>query len=172
MSISPCPMGALYEYLSCKEPYFNWNFEERDPKERENEIRTYADWAISYCSDDPTEWIPVLDKNVKKSIPKARKIIEDRLKAADGEKLNEKDFRLPQEDHDKLVQEYRSLKDKEIPSYVLGTYMLVPAMGGSRDYTNIESCAILFERLEISGEIEDDVQGRFFGQYEWYFHLP
>ena len=113
-----------------------------------------------------------MDRNVKKSIPKARKIIEDRLKAADSEKLNEKNFRLPQEDHDKLVQEYRSLRDKEIPSYVLGTYMLVPAMGGRGDYTNIESCAILFERLEISGVIEDDVQGRFFGQYDWYFHLP
>lgn len=181
-SFSPCPMVDLYEYLSCADPHFSWNYradphsiwnyEERDPKEREDELRMIAESAISYCSDDPTEWLPVLDRNVKKSVPKARKTIRDRLKAADGEKLNEKGLKLPPEDHDILEQQYRSLKDAELSSYVLGLYVLGPSLGGRNDaFANTEKCTILFERLEISGMVEDGVQKRFFSQFDWYFGL-
>ena len=172
-SLSPCPMGDAYEYLSCADPDFSWGREAADPQEREEELRIFSELMENYCSDEPAAYLPVLDRNAKKSTPAARKLIRDRLKAADGETLNEKNFRLPQEDHDKLETEFKSLANKRIHSYVVGLYVLSAALPGRNDqFADSQRCAIYFEKVRLSGAVEEDVQDRFFSEYEWYFFIP
>lgn len=169
-STPACQTDDVYGYLSCAEPQFSWNHDEIGPEEREKETRSLSDWTISYCSDDSVEWLPVLDRNVKESVPKSREIIRDGLDDADGEKLNEDGIKLPQQDHDTLEREFKSLKDRKLFSYVLGLYLMVPVLRAKNEgVSDKETCVDLFERIEASGAVEHDVRKRFFGQYEFYF---
>ena len=164
-----CPMGDVYEYLSCAEPHFRWHYVGGETGE--GELQYAAKSMIAYCTDYPTDWLPVLDRVARESITESRKIIEDKLNAAEGEQLNEKRLRLLQKDHKILVGEYKSLKDRELFSYVLGIYAFHPAYQGSHSANeNTENCTAFFESPETSGFIEDQVQREFFERYSWYFN--
>ena len=161
-------MDDVFEYLSCTDPYLYWR--EDDPETKRRDFQIFSEWAEAYCSDEPSEWLPVLDRNAKKSIPRTLKDIRERLKAADGEKLGETNLRLRQEDHDKLEQQYRDFEDDRIPGHVIGVYLTIPALfGRNESNANREECAELFEQVLEMGIAEDEVQRRFFGQYELYF---
>ncbi len=92
------------------------------------------------------------------------------MKATQDGKVDEKGFKLSQKDHDTLKRDYESLNNRDVSSYLSGLYVLAPAMLGRLDgLVNVESCAILFEKMELSGEVEKNVQVMFFGGYEYYF---
>lgn len=166
--IPDCPMGDVSEYLLCAEPHFRWFHVEGETNAEQ--LRNVSDSIIAYCSDDPTEWLPVLDRVARKSVRKSRNIIKDKLEAADGEQRNEMGLRLLQKDHKILVQQYKSLKDRKLFSYGLGSLIISPAYsGGISGNANRESCATLFESPETSEVIEDLVPRKFFGRYDWYF---
>ena len=161
-------MDDPYEYLTCIDVPLFWN-QDQSPEEREQELKLISEWAISYCSDNPTDWLPALDKNAKKSVSNFRKAISERMKATDDGLVDERHFKLSQEDHDALKQEYKSLKNQDIFNYILVTYVMVPAWLGRNSHTNVEKCAILFEKIESSGDVEKKYLLDFFGKYDYYF---
>ena len=162
-------MEDVYAYLSCAEPHFRWHYVEGETSV--GELQHAAKSMIAYCTDAPTDWLPVLDRVARESITESRKIIEDKLNAAEGEQLNEKRLRLLQKDHKILVREYNSLKDRELFSYVLGLYAFPPAYHGANSANeNTVNCTAFFESPDTSWFIEDQVQREFFDRYSWYFN--
>ncbi len=119
--VSSCPMDDVYEYLSCTDPHFYWADKEDDLEKKKDQIQMFSGWAEAYCSDEPSEWLPVMDRYARESIPKTKKIIKEKLEAADGGKtIAETNLRLPQKDHDKLKQQYRDFENDRIPGHVIG----------------------------------------------------
>lgn len=161
-------MDDPYEYLTCVDIRLPWS-QDKSPEEREQELKLISEWAVSYCSDNPTDWLPALDKNAKKSVSKSRKALSDRMKATDDGKVDESHFKLSQEDHDALKQEYKSLKNRDIFNHILVLYVQVPALLGRHSHNNVEKCAILFEKIETSGDVEKKYLLDFFGKYDYYF---
>ena len=161
-----CPMGDVYEYLSCAEPHFSWHYVEGEITE--DDLRKISGNLVTYCSDDPTEWLPVLDRNVRQSVPESRGIIKDTLEEADGETLNEKGLRLLEKDHKILQREYNALADRKLFSRLLGFYLFLPALNAAHnDNADLQNCADHFEMAASEG-VEEMILIDFFGRYKWY----
>lgn len=58
-----CPIGNAYDYLSCAKPTFYGHREE--PGDFRNMVKVVG----AYCEDDAAEWVPVLGKSVRASLP-------------------------------------------------------------------------------------------------------
>ena len=127
--IPECPMGSPYEYLSCV-------FDDGEGEWDTEEIWMLSQAASRYCEENASEWMPVLDKNARKSAREIRRYALGRVREG------EFDF-----------SEYRDLNDKEIFQGTITLYLVKPLMVGTFS-TQSESCLTLFEEYTSGGLIE------------------
>jgi len=112
-----CPTGDAYDYLSCVKPTFYGHGEE--PGDFRNMVRVVG----AYCEDDAAEWVPVLEKSVRASLPEVKELI------ASGQKLKES---LPKQ-YTLEGQAIESLGDEDLYRAVLAMYLSFPAHTGMQN---------------------------------------
>lgn len=67
-----CPIDNAYDYLACAKPSFP-----RQHGEAEDEfVEGLVKLIDSYCEDDASEWIPVLEKGVRATLPDVKEFLE------------------------------------------------------------------------------------------------
>lgn len=128
-AIPKCPMGSPYEYLSCV-------FEVGEGEYDEEEIWMLSQATSRYCDENAGEWMPVLDRNARKSANDLKRYALERVREG------EFDF-----------SEYRDLNDKEIFQATITLYLAKPLMLGTFS-TQSESCLTLFEEHASGGLME------------------
>ena len=107
-----CPTEDTYEYLSCAKPNLNWGDSWDESEGEEEDYGGISYYLDSYCTDDMTEWLPVLDSSVKESVPEVR------------EYLKGKDVYILAD------RELKSLGNQKLYRSILAIYVFDPALAG------------------------------------------
>lgn len=128
-AIPQCPMGSPYEYFSCV-------FEDGEGEWDEEEMWMLSQATSRYCEENAGEWMPVLDRNAKKSARDLKRYALGRVREGGFDS-----------------SEYRDLNDKEIFQATITLYLAKPLMLGTFS-TQTESCLTLFEEYASGGLIE------------------
>lgn len=74
-SLPSCPTDDFYAYLSCAKPTYNTEGF-ATPEETDETYRNIVETVTFYCAEPVTEWLPVLDRTVKKAFPQVQEFLE------------------------------------------------------------------------------------------------
>lgn len=100
-------MGNAHEYLSCALP------EETEGNAQETDYDMFAKLLSAYCEEDASEWLPVLDRNAKKSASELRRF--GRKKVSQG-KIG--------------LEEFEEVDDTDLFHASVALYVTGPALSG------------------------------------------
>ena len=75
---SSCSTDNAYDYLACAKPSFP-----RHGVEEDEFVESLVKTVDSYCEDDASEWIPVLEKGVRDTLPEVKEFLETGPKLRD-----------------------------------------------------------------------------------------
>lgn len=141
-----CPTDDVFKYLNCVDPLV---FAEYPEEERESNLQGWAKFIELYCTDDASEWIPVMESRVRESLPDIRRYMESQnINKIEGVEL-------------------RNLGNRELYRGVITKYLGGPIIFGAsiykgNTYHKSSSCAALFELLQPGhfnpplGRLEDE----------------
>lgn len=158
-----CPTDGVYEYLLCAGPTYNTE-EFQTPEETDKAYRNMEEILNFHCVEPATEWLPVLESSVRKSIPDVRKFLESK---PEFHRFNPAMFTTE-------GRELESLGEQELYRAVVAMYLFSPAQKGMRGLVDLhrkgaeclaaspischnpknESCVSQFEHLRVGGLIE------------------
>lgn len=119
-SLPICSSDDVFDYLKCALGSARGGIEEK------------SESLSAYCEEDPSEWLPVLDKNVRSSLPGVRIYYQDLVALG----------KARPEELDNLTL-YRN---------VLSIYILEPSQIGNTD--SVGSCIDYFDTMRASGLIK------------------
>ena len=131
-----CPMHDTYEYFLCTRPQLHGEDDYDDEA-----FQIMATFADASCTEEPGEWIPVLDRTVKESMPGVRDFIRKRIGAGtwgDQERLLLHELDL------------ESYHNEALFPALLGIFVSVPVTFGEHavnydDSSFRQSCVNMFE---------------------------
>ena len=132
----PTETGHFFDYLECA-----WPEEKTKAQDGGKGNLDVARIVTSYCEEETIEWLPALDRGVRKSTFELREYGRAKLDI-EGEENSE----------EMTVKEWDSFDTHDIFAAVLGIYIKGPVMLGFWGQTG--SCIFLFQTLEGGGFIE------------------
>lgn len=127
-----CPMGNAQDYIKCA----------TQSDESDEGVELVAAIVTHFCEEEPSEWLPVLDRNAKRSVADLRQFGYDKLRNLDKE---EREFSL-------LKEEVESTSNEDMFAGSVALYLMGPTIAGFGGETG--SCIEVFERIVIGELIE------------------
>lgn len=123
LSTSSCPIDDLHEYLLCEKPTLMWH-NDLTEEEIDDSFKDLADYMTLYCEGPTTEWVPVLDKSVKRVFPELKEYLKT------GPVLDPSYAQL----HTIGERELTTLDDDELYSAIVSMFVLPSIIAGMRNH--------------------------------------